>query len=171
MWNDLVSLLGEDGGSDGCWCMSWRSTKELTGAEAKRALNALVSENKVNGIIIYSGDKPVGWTTYGPRVRFPNANKHPDFKSLDSSAFSIPCFFINEEYRGKGLSKALLDSAIIAAKEDGAEVLEAYPVKNNEPDDVKKDWAFTGSEKMFSSTGFKSCTECKYELGCFRKKL
>ena len=171
MWSDLVSLFGEEGASDGCWCMSWRSSKELDSTEAKAELKKLVDQEKVNGILIYDKNLAIGWTSYGPRKEFPNADNHPDFKQLDSLSYSIPCFFIKENYRGKAIAAQLLDAAIVAAKKDGATTLESYPVKASESADVKEDWSFTGSRKMFEIAGFKSCVDCKYELDCLRKKL
>ena len=171
MWNDLVDLFGKDGASDGCWCMSWRSEIELKGNDAKEAFKSLVEENKVQGILVYQNQKPIGWTTFGSRRNFPNANNHPDFRELSSDTFSIPCFFVRGGYRGKGVSQKLLTAAIDAIKSYGVRTLEAYPVKESESDQIKEDWSFTGSLKLFSKNGFKSCNNCKHELECLRLDL
>lgn len=171
MWDDLVELFGPDGASDGCWCMSWRSKEELKDEQAKNALHELVNDGKVNGIIAYDADTPIGWTTFGQRESFPNADKHPDFKHLSSSVVSIPCFFVKLPYRGKGVSKLLLSDAIKAAKRAGIQELEAYPVKNEESPETKQDWSFTGAKANFEDAGFSEACGCKYELQCMRLKL
>ena len=68
--------------------------------------------------------------------------------------WSVSCFFINKDYRRKGLSIQLLNAAVAFAFSQGAKVIEGYPVnpKSGKLADV---FAWTGIVATFQRTGFK----------------
>ena len=73
---------------------------------------------------------------------------------LMASIFVFTHFFIQKEFRNKGLSAQLLKAAIGYAGKNGATIVEGYP------QDVKKGnmpavFAWTGFMKAFSKAGFR----------------
>lgn len=171
LWNDLCEVLGEEGGSEGCWCMSWRSQKELKDEVAKAALKELVEQDKVQGIIAYTDAQAVGWCTYGLRKDFWQLEYNPNFKQVSGeNVYAIPCFYIKDGFRGQGISSQLLQ-AVCEAIKPHSQILEGYPVKPDESEENKEDWSFTGSYNMFEKNGFQPACSCQYELQCVRKKL
>ena len=72
----------------------------------------------------------------------------------DKPVWSIVCFFIQKEFRNKGLSKQLLTSAVDFAISNGAKIVEGYPVesKTGKMPDV---FAWTGFSGTFIKAGFK----------------
>ncbi|HEX6889201.1 MAG TPA: GNAT family N-acetyltransferase, partial [Chryseolinea sp.] len=72
----------------------------------------------------------------------------------DQPVWSVSCFFIAKPYRRKGLSVKLLKATLAYAKQEGAKIVEAYPV---EPKDKRMPdvFAWTGIISSFIAAGFK----------------
>jgi GNAT superfamily N-acetyltransferase len=68
--------------------------------------------------------------------------------------WSVVCFFVAREHRGRGLSIALLRTAVALAARHGARVVEGYPV---EPRAGRTGDAFvwTGLASTFARAGFR----------------
>ncbi len=155
-WKDLESLFGPHDASGGCWCMWWRfkrsEFKELRGEGNKKAMKGLVESGVVPGLIAYIDEIPVAWCSIAPRGDFPVLDRSPVLKRVDDTpVWSITCFFIAERFRNIGMTEHMIKSAVEYAKNNGAAVVEAYPV------DKKKfsAAAFTGFESTFLKLGFK----------------
>ena len=72
----------------------------------------------------------------------------------DRPVWSIVCFAVSKSARGRGVARALLERAIVFAREQGATALEAYPVRLPEGEAVHPNAAFTGTLPMFEAVGF-----------------
>ena len=76
--------------------------------------------------------------------------------SMDSSIrkrWSIVCFFIAKEQRGKGLSVELIEGAVKHARRHGARVVEAYPVEPKK-NPMPAVFAYTGIAAAFRRANF-----------------
>lgn len=176
-WEDLVELFGPSGAYSGCWCMFPR----LSGAEFskngnkgnKAAMQRIVKRNEVPGLLAYDGGRPVGWISLGPREEFGRILRSPLFKPLDERpVWSVVCFFIGHEHRGRGVGKALLGAAIEYARKQGAQTLEAYPVdtkglhlEGEEPS------LFYGTQRIYEQAGFKVVARRKARRPMMQKEL
>jgi GNAT superfamily N-acetyltransferase len=69
----------------------------------------------------------------------------------------VSCFYVRKGWRGKGVSKALIDAAIAFARKNKAPMLEAYPMTT----DVRRSNSgmYTGSASSFARAGFKIVAE------------
>ena len=157
-WDDLQRLFGPRGACGGCWCMYWRSTasdyNRFKGEGNKKAFGKIVKKASP-GIIAYSDGKPAGWCAIAPRKDYVRLEKSRILKPVDDKpVWSIVCFFIDKQFRNKGLSKQLLLSAVDFALSKGAEIVEGYPVepKAGKIPDV---FAWTGFSGTFLKAGFK----------------
>jgi len=157
-WNDFVALFGEKGACGGCWCMYWRSKasdyNRLKGEGNKKAFRKIATKTSP-GIIAYAEGQPAGWCAVAPRSEYVRLEKSRVLKPVDDKpVWSIVCFFIQKEFRNKGLSKQLLSSAVDFAISNGAKIVEGYPVesKTGKMPDV---FAWTGFSKTFIKAGFK----------------
>jgi GNAT superfamily N-acetyltransferase len=65
----------------------------------------------------------------------------------------VTCFFIAREHRRKGLSVALLREAVAFAADQGATIVEGYPIDPNKPE-VPPVFAHTGLMGAFRAAGF-----------------
>ena len=73
----------------------------------------------------------------------------------DLPVWSISCFFIHKENRGKHVTKQLLLNAIDYARKNGAIALEAYPKDITHATKREKDRTlYFGTTKMFEEAGF-----------------
>ena len=122
-WKDVVELFNRPGASipRGCWCMYYRKTGGHggvgQGAANKRALKSLVDSGSAPGLIGYQAGRPVGWISLSPREDYPRLERSPVMKPVDEKpVWSIVCFFVDKEARGKGVSEALLKGAMDYAR-------------------------------------------------------
>jgi len=132
-WPDLRLLFEEPGPQNGCWCMYWRTKREECqrqfGEGNKRALQQIIESGKVPGLLLYLHGRPVGWCSVAPREDFPVLDRSPTLKRVDAEpVWSIVCFFVSKPYRRKSLTTILIKAAIEYAKENGARIIEAYPL-------------------------------------------
>ena len=157
-WSDLERLFGPRGACGGCWCMWWREThaefERRKGAGNKRAMSRIVSSGEVPGIIGYIGDEPVAWCSIAPRDRFPRLERSRILKRIDDEpVWSVVCFFIARTYRKLGLSRRMLEQAVLYAAGEGARLVEGYPVEPKKGKTADA-FAYTGLAQIFRSAGF-----------------
>ncbi len=119
----------------------------------RSALRSLVNSGSVPGLIGYEDGTPVGWISLGPREDYAKLKRSPVMKAVDDRpVWSIVCFFVDEQARGRGVSEALLRGAIDYARSQGARLLEAYPV--DKPERSHPDFMFFGAKRMYDRAGF-----------------
>src|SRR5205807_10143504 len=113
-----------------CFCMFYRKTGDTgAGQENRRAMKALVDGGTVPGLIGYEDGVPVAWVSLGPREDYVKLGRSPIMKPVDDRpVWSIVCFFVDQEARGRGLSERILGAALDYARSRGARLVEAYPV-------------------------------------------
>ena len=67
-----------------------------------------------------------------PRPEFSRILRSPKLRPAGAEespgVWSIVCFFIDREHRRTGVAGTLLEAAVSWAREQGAEVVEAYPI-------------------------------------------
>ncbi|WP_419907837.1 N-acetyltransferase family protein [Hoeflea sp.] len=149
-WADLEALFEARGGPHYCWCMAWRSKPpDKDKASLKAALHQRVNDGTPIGIIGYDGNRPVAWCSIAPRPTYRRLGGPGDHES-DGAVWSIVCFFIKRDMRGKGLTESLIRAAISEAQAHGAKTIEAYPVDSNSPS-----YGFMGRVATFERLGFK----------------
>jgi GNAT superfamily N-acetyltransferase len=156
---NFEKLFGKNGACAGCWCMWSRLTaaeyRRGKGARNKKAMRVLVTSGEVPGILAYAGNEAVGWCSVAPRGKFPRLEHSRTLKPLDDKpVWSTTCFFVRKDYRGTGLSVALLKAASRYVKSRGGRIVEGYPVDwggKRWP----SAWGWTGFVGAFRRAGFK----------------
>jgi GNAT superfamily N-acetyltransferase len=161
-WDDLLELFRENGAYANCWCMWWRVAAaefsrgtQKRGAGNRRALKGLVQDGAVPGLLAYRDGRPVGWVSVAPREEFGRIQRSPTLKPVDDKpVWSIVCFYMDRRERGAGVGTVLLAAAVQHAAEEGARIVEGYPV-----DPAIRKFpnaeAFTGVVSMFERAGFR----------------
>jgi len=178
-WRDLVALFGANGAYSGCWCMYLReSAAEFEaccpdgGGANRRRLHALVKRGRVPGLIGYRRGRPVGWVSVSPRGDYVRLQRSPVHKPIDEEpgVWSIACFFVARSARGSGVADALLEGALRYAKEQGARVVEGYPI---DPAGARKPAAemWRGSVDQFLRARFEVAARRKPQRPIVRKWL
>ena len=160
-WSDFETLFGEKGACGGCWCMWWRLTRkefERQKGEANRlAMKTIVESGEIPGLLAYSEKRPLAWCSVAPRESFPALERSRVLKKIDDRpVWSISCFFINKDFRKKGLSVRILEAAVDYVKQQGGNIVEGYPVEPKQGKTADA-FAWTGLASFFKKAGFVEC--------------
>ncbi len=160
-WADFEDLFGARGAYGGCWCMWWRLTRrefeEGQGEGNRKAMHSIVAGGDVPGILAYESGKAVGWCSVAPRETYGSLNRSPVLKRIDDKpVWSIVCFYVDKDQRGKGLVRRLIRAAIEYVRGQGGKVIEAYPTipKGERMPPVS---SYMGFPSMYESAGFVEC--------------
>jgi len=158
-WNKFTGLFGDKGACGNCWCMYYRLLKSdfLEGKADdgnKRAMKEIVWKGKPAGILgLYEG-QAIAWCAFSPREDFIKLEKSRVHKRIDDTmVWSIPCFFIDKNFRRHGVSVELLKGVIRYAEENGIEIMEAYPAIPTQAK-LPDSFAWIGLFRSFESAGF-----------------
>lgn len=158
-WADFEKLFGTNGACGGCWCMLWRlprSRYEAQKGERNRAaMRSLVVSGEVPGLLGYLDNQPVGWCALAPRENYPALSRSRVLQPVDDRpCWSVACLFVHREYRQKGVATQLLRAAVEYARDQGARILEGYPVEPKSGKPIPPVFAWTGVPKAFEAAGF-----------------
>ena len=169
-WGDLVSLFDRPIVRT-CFCMFYRKTGSTgVGSQNRKAMRALVNRGTVPGLIGYDEGVPVAWVSLAPREDYAKLRRSPIMKPVDDRpVWSIVCFFVDQDARGRGLAEGMLKAAVDHARSNGARLLEAYPVDSVErthPDDM-----FFGAKSMYDRAGFREVARRRSTRPVMRRAL
>jgi GNAT superfamily N-acetyltransferase len=173
LWPAFEDLFGKSGACNGCWCMYWRIGSDYhkqTREKNKAAFRKIVKRGPPPWLLAFDGDKAVGWCQLTPR---------DDLQWLDSARFlkrvddmpvwSLSCFYVWRDYRQQGVTSALIEAALRAAKRAKATAVEAYPVDVGKPGSTSN--LFTGIASTFARAGFKTVARRKQDRPIMRHDL
>jgi GNAT superfamily N-acetyltransferase len=145
-------------------------TPGMAGADNKQALCELVNNGVAPGLVGYLDDSPVGWISLGPREEYLRLRRSPIMKPVDDiPVWSVVCSFVAKPYRGLGLQHKLLADAIGFARDNGARVLEAYPIDKAERS--HDDFMFFGSRSLYERAGFREVVRRSPTRAVMRRAL
>ncbi len=169
-WHDLVKLFEHHGNPGYCWCMTWRATsaeyKQLDAVGRKHALQARVKAHIPIGILAYQDDEPIGWWSIAPHETYARLEKSTTLRCVDDRpVWSVVCFFVRRDRRGKGLALQLLRAAVEYAAARGAHIVEGYPVEPGQS------YQFMGSPAIFKAAGFHEVARAENDRPIVRRML
>jgi GNAT superfamily N-acetyltransferase len=134
--------------------MYWRmgAAYRRRGAETnKTAFHSVVLKGPPPGLIAFHGNLALGWCQLTPRDDLPWLDRVWRLRRIDDlPVWSISCFYVRKGYRRRGITTALIEAAVAAAKAAGAPVLEAYPLDAN----LTPSASGTGYSTPFLRAGF-----------------
>ncbi|HAQ56271.1 MAG TPA: GNAT family N-acetyltransferase [Acholeplasmatales bacterium] len=159
-WPDFERLFERHNGMHGgCWCVYHRMTMsefiKSTKTGRKTMHHDLVNSGKASGLLLYDGDHPIGWCQFGRAEEFSAFDRMRDYIKLVipealKPSWRITCFVVDKERRREGLSKLLLEKALLSIRAAGGGIVEAFPLLV--PGVAKPQ--YTGSIKMYEEHGF-----------------
>ena len=143
-WPDFERLFSQGGGWDFCACMLTQRGCHLSEREypsrAERGTRnlqekqQLVEQGHAHGILVYTGEEPIGWCQYGPVDELPIPGlADPTRRNLlrahdPSSQWRIPCFVTHKKHRGRGVASTALAAALESIRRQGGGWIEATPI-------------------------------------------
>ena len=131
--------------------MAWRQMRPGPRGDktAKKAeLKSRVQSGTPVGILGYVEGEPVAWCSVGPQSSFRRLTEK-DHCAPDENVWSIVCFFIHRKFRSQGFTHRLIEAAVGYARQNSADVVEAYPVDKTSPS-----YRFMGFPSRFERGGF-----------------
>ena len=158
LWPALEDLFGENGASNGCWCMYGRigsAYRKRPRERNKAEFREVVKRGPPPGLLAFDGDRAVGWCQLTPRDSVPALDRAWRLKRVDDlPVWSLSCLYIRKGYRRRGITSQLIAAALKAAKRAKAPALEAYPFDA----DVSPSASGCGYASSFVRAGFETVT-------------
>jgi GNAT superfamily N-acetyltransferase len=141
--------------------MWWRCSRrefEKNGNRGNReSFRGLVEQGGPTGILAYSEGEPVGWCSVAPRDSYPSLMRSRTLRPIDDRpAWSLVCFFVARQWRGRGVAKALARAAVDFVRQQGGDLLEAYPT-NPRGRRLAAVSSYMGTPEMLRPAGFREC--------------
>lgn len=167
-WADVRTVFATPGDPPGCWCQWFKVTQsaweEGTPGEREEALRRQTCEGQgarpTTGLVAYLHDEPAGWVAVEPRTAYPRLRRSRvvwsgrEEDKDDPGVWSVTCFVVREEHRGKGVARSLVDAAVAHARGAGAAAVEAYPQVVDEDERRPADDLYVGVLAHFLDAGF-----------------
>lgn len=153
-FDDMETVFGDRGVARRCFCMHWRRPDGGFGDERdnRDRFADVAAVGPPPGLLGYVDGDPRGWVQVGPRSDFPTLARSRLLKPVDDlDPWTINCFVVRAGERRQGIGRGLLEAAIQYAADQGARVIEAYPVDGKRQSVVDY---FTGTLGMFAEHGF-----------------
>jgi GNAT superfamily N-acetyltransferase len=161
---DLAVLFEQGGDPKWCWCAYFR-VRGISFSNASKARHRSIletatrdgaAEGRAPGLVAYEGDEAVGWISIGPRDDYERLAHSKVLAPVDDTpVWSIVCFVVGRQARGRGIARALLDAGVDYARAHGARMLEAYPTEVPNGTRIPSAEVYRGTLSMFERAGFK----------------
>jgi GNAT superfamily N-acetyltransferase len=164
-WVDVQSVFATRGDPRGCWCQYFKLPAAVFDATRAADLESALEQqtragDPTPGLVAFVDGEPAGWVAVEPRVRYPRllrsrvvSGGSQEAKD-DASVWSIVCFVVRHEFRGRGVSRALALAAVEHARDAGARVVEAYPVDTVARPGASASSLYHGTVSVFAALGF-----------------
>jgi GNAT superfamily N-acetyltransferase len=143
-WEDLQTIFGSSANPSRCWCQrfkmsrreSWASVgaDELAARFRTQTACGHPESATTSGLVAYLDGEPAGWCAVDPRPANPRLLSHCPVPwvgrtedKTDDGVWAVTCLVIRVGFRRRGISRALVRSAVDFARQRGARALEGYP--------------------------------------------
>jgi GNAT superfamily N-acetyltransferase len=158
-WDDFAALVEANNGVwGGCWCMGFHPEGVGRGhtPEGNRAAKrAHVDRGTVHQILVYDGDRAVGWCQFGPPAELPNIQNRASYeKEPERPDWRIGCIFTDGRHRGQGVARAAVAGALAEIAAAGGGRVEAYPEQLDDRPPQRGAYLHTGPESLYAGFGF-----------------
>ena len=178
-FSDFEEIAAKQGG---CWCMHYQRSKPIRQKSPsewkkinRRDKRALVEKGQSHAILVYDNEAPVGWCQYGTKDELPRIDAGRGYRKVGTpegteKLWRITCFFVDRDYRGKGVSKLALNAALESIKRQGGGIVEAYPVVCKKMAAVAE-WRWFGTPSMFKREGFEKIAPLGTSMVLMRRSI
>jgi GNAT superfamily N-acetyltransferase len=158
-WGDFVHLAEKHNGVwNGCWCTWFHPACAEKGGSpgGNRAYKErLVREGKAHAALVFDGDVAVAWCEYGSPDELPNIYHLKEYNAgLDKEPdYRLTCFFVDRDYRRKGVAAVALRGALELIAKAGGGVVEGYP-QDTLGKRTSGSFLYNGTRSLFEKAGF-----------------
>lgn len=158
-WEPYAALIERHKGVwGGCWCLVFHEGQKKDSYEDRRARKrAMVDAGQSHAALVFDGDRAIGWAQYGSRAELQHIKNR---RAYDAGAegeapsdWRIACFFVDRDYRRKGVGEMALTGAIAAIKAAGGGTVEGFP-DALEGQKTSAGFLWHGTLSMYARAGF-----------------
>ena len=159
-WDDFSRLVEENNGVwGGCWCIGFHVEGLASPPSRERnraAKHAHVEAGTVHQMLVYEGDRAVGWSQFGPPVELPNVQNRRSYeRDLEElPAWRMGCIFTGARHRGAGVARTAVGAVLDAIRDAGGGTVEAYPEQSDGRPPQRGAYFHTGPEALYAGFGF-----------------
>jgi len=174
---DGLLALFEAAGS-GCFCQYWYFEGDknawlercyIKPEENRAALLARLGRAELCGVVAQSSRGELcGWMNLSRAGSVPRLYDQRVYRNLPcfrtdagdrENVFAVACCYVAEAERGRGVGRALLETAITEVRKAGGSALEAFPRATPEGERLRADEIWLGPEAMFTNAGFTAVSD------------
>jgi len=158
-FEDVAVMVGPaTPGGPACWCLSHRLRKAelvVDGVEQREdVMRELCAGPVPPGYLAYVDGALAGWIGAAPRSSMSYVQRSSRLvRKHDDEAWVVICLRVRPAFRRRGLTALLLEGVVEAAREAGADAVEAYPV-DPRGGRVDQAMAYVGLTDWFEDAGF-----------------
>jgi GNAT superfamily N-acetyltransferase len=158
-WDAFARLAERHNGVwNGCWCTWFHPYCAERGksAEGNRAIKQrLVNEGVAHAALVFDGDEAVAWCEYGTPEELPRIYHRKEYEATMDKLpdYRLTCFFVDRNYRRKGVSAVALRGALDLIAQAGGGVVEAYP-HDTGGKKMTASFLYNGTRSLFEEAGF-----------------
>lgn len=156
-WPAFADLVERhDGVWGGCWCIEFHPDGKARGPHRRSLKERKVQEGTTHAALVFDGERCIGWCQYGTPEELPRIRNLGVYNTglVTPPDWRITCFFVDREYRGKGVATAALTAAVAQIAQLGGGTVESYP---EDVEDRKVPASFLHNSRlaMFEHQGFR----------------
>ena len=158
-WDAYAALIDRHNGVwGGCWCLAFHPDSPERGRSlaGNRALKQrLVDEGQAHAALVFDGERAVGWCQYGSPEELPRITHRKEYDALlvEPADYRLTCFFVDRDYRRRGVSAVAAQGALDLIAEAGGGVVEGYPSDVGDKK-VSGSFLYNGTRSLFERAGF-----------------
>ncbi len=161
LFDDVQTVLGTRGQAARCQCQGYRLgwyDQHSEDVEGRRELlRDQVAEG--HGLVAHEDGEPVGWCSVAPRADYGYLRKTTwngrREDPADPRVWAVTCFVTRAGHRRRGVMRALAAGTVPLARDAGAGVVEAYPMKPPTGKDVPWGELHVGELEVFLAAGYR----------------
>jgi hypothetical protein len=156
-WDDFAALVEANNGIwGGCWCLGFHPEPFGSAEDNRAAKHEHVRRGTVHQVLVYDGDRCVGWCQYGAPAELPEIKNRKAYEKglTDLPDWRIGCLFTGSKHREKGVARAAVTGALDAIRASGGGLVEAYPEQVEGRKPQRGAYFHTGPEDLFTELGF-----------------
>jgi GNAT superfamily N-acetyltransferase len=157
-WDAFARLAEKHNGCGfGCWC-TWFHSREgrPEGEKGRPWKERLVREGKAHAALVFDGHDAVAWCQYGSPDELPRIYHRKEYEATqrhESPDYRVTCFFVDRDYRRKGVAAVALRGALDLIAKAGGGVVEGYP-RDTQGKKMSAKFLYSATRSLFEEAGF-----------------
>jgi ribosomal protein S18 acetylase RimI-like enzyme len=155
-WPDFAALVERHNGVwGGCWCLEFHPEGKERGPDRRAKKECRIREGTAHAALVYDGNRCVGWCQFGSPDELPRIKRQAAYRErlAASPDWRITCFFVDKDYRGRGVAAIALKGALHEISRLGGGTVESYP-EDVDGRSVSASFLHNASIALFEKVGF-----------------